>query len=742
MKKNLLICMIIFIMLTASTACMAVTYKDTIDTKYEGVVETLSYLGIVNGTSSTTFEPNKTVTRAEIAKMLVLAHGYDEVLDMIDTEKVFSDVKKGSWYYDYVYLANAYGLIKGYPDNKFYPDKEVTYSEAVAMILRSLGHGYILEDSEFGWDYNYILIMRKYELNKNIEAFSNDDFAKRGDIAIFIWNMLNSTKWDVVKEDGKGELTYSNSGKVLFNEVFGDKYKLVSTKKVKAFDAMYGNMYANVETLGEVELNKILPIYALGTSIDGIYDIKKHLLIWAAYDIGSGVEEGLVEDLADDGYKLKYVKTKYSIGGSKNDYAFFIVSREDGKLVFERAVVLDLTDKIKIESLKTTKEKLKINDSLEIDTESLILLNGKKQIAWKDLKKGDSILCIVPDEIYILANNYVTKEEEEDNNKKSNDTSIYYISSITMYSSNSDNARVGLSNGKKTKIYEYKSSISKLSVGDCVLVTFKNGAVTNIKKATEKDYENLDLNDDLVLNLKDKNHAKGMLGKYTISSDTEIYEVQKRYKDNSDSVFETCKVVATSEKILDNLSNATVNVIYSGNVAKTIFIENEYNSFSVFYARVREVTEKKGVISIRIAPIADAVKTYETTGLVNCEPGDMITYTLSGSKDVKLHIEEVYRAGVIGYEKDLVVEKVNNNLVYLKDGDKFDRKDSFIEVNNKVYNVNEYVVINARVSRVDGSWKFVSAEFNDFAKASFEANDRIAIDELENTIVIYRGYEE
>lgn len=741
MKKNLLICVLVFIMLTASTACMAVTYKDTIDTKYEGVVETLSYLGIVNGTSSTTFEPNKTVTRAEIAKMLVLAHGYDEVLDMIDTEKVFSDVKKSSWYYDYVYLANAYGLIKGYPDNKFCPDKEVTYSEAVAMILRSLGHGYISEDSEFGWDYNYILIMRKYELNKNIEAFSNDDFAKRGDIAIFIWNMLNSNKWDVVKEDGKGELTYSNSGKVLFNEVFDDKYKLVSAKKVKAFGAMYGNMYANVETLGEVELNKILPIYALGTTIDGVYDIEKHLLIWAAYDIGSGVEEGLVEDLVDDGYKLKNVKTKYSIGGSKNDYAFFIVSREDGKLVFERAVVLDLTDKIKIESLKTTKETLKINDSLEIDTESLILLSGKKQIAWKDLKKGDSILCIVPDEIYILANDYVTKEEEKDNNKKSNDTSIYYISSITLYG-NSDSARVGLSNGKKVKIYEYKSSISKLSVGDCVLVTFKNGAITNIKKATEKDYENLDLNDNLILNLKNKNYAKGMLGKYTISSDTEIYEVQKRYKDNSASVFETCKVVATSEKILDNLSNATVNIIYSGNIAKTIFVENEYNSFSVFFARVREVTEKKGVISISIAPIADAVKTYETTGLVNCEPGDMITYTLSDSKDAKLHIEEVYRAGVIGYEKDLVVEKVNNNLIYLKDGDKFDRKDSFIEVNNKVYNVNEYVVINARVSRVDGSWKFVSAEFNDFAKASFEANDRIAIDELENTIVIYSGYEE
>ncbi len=741
MKKNLLIFVLIFIMLTASSACMAVIYKDTIDTKYEGVVETLNYLGIVNGTSSTTFEPNKTVTRAEIAKMLVLAHGYDDVLDMIDTEKVFSDVKKGAWYYDYVYLANAYGLIKGYPDSKFYPDKEVTYSEAVAMILRSLGHGYILEDSEFGWDYNYILIMRKYELNKGIEAFSNDDFAKRGDIAIFIWNMLNSTKWDVVKEDGKGEFTYSNSGKVLFNEVFGDKYKLVNGKKIKSFGAMYGAMFANVETLGEVELNEVLPIYALGTSLDGVYDKEKRLLIWAAYDIVSGVEEGLVEDLSDDGYKLKNVKTKYSIGGNKNDYAFFIVSREDGKMVFERAVVLDLTDKIKVESVKTTKEILKINDELEIDTESLILLDGKKQMAWKNLKKGDSILCVVPDEIYILANNYVTKEEEKDNDKKSSDASIYYVSSITLYG-DSDNARVGLSNGKKTKIYEYKSSTNKLSVGDCVLVTFKNGAITSIKKATEKDYEKLDTNDDLILNLKNKSHAKGMLGKYTISSDTEIYEVQKKYKNNSNSVFETCKLVATSEKILDDLSNATVNVIYSGNVAKTIFIEKEYNSFSVFYARVREVTEKKGVISISIAPIADSVKTYETTGLVNCEAGDMITYTLSGSKNVTLHIEEVYRAGVIGYEKDLVVEKVNNNLVYLKNGDMFNRKESIIEVNNNVYNVNEYVVINAKVSKSGGVWKFTSAEFNDFEKASFEANDRIAIDELENTIVIYRGYEE
>lgn len=740
MKKFLLVCGIIVATLTASI-CKAATYKDTIDTKYEGIVESLNYLKIVNGTTSTTFEPNKTVTRAEMAKMLVVAHGYDKLLDIIDTEKTFKDVKKGSWYYDYVYIANAQGLIKGYPDNTFLPNKEVTYSEAVAMILRSLGHGYIKEDSKYGWDFYYIERMRNLELNKGMEAFSNSDKAERGDVAILIWNMLNKTKWEVVKEDGIGNLTYSDSGVVLFNKIFGDEYELVNNQKVKAFGAMDGEMYANIEKLGEVRLSDVLPVYALGAKVNGVYGKKDKKMVCATYDIENGIEEGFADDLEKDGYKIKNAKSKYSIGGNKNDYVFFAVSRENGNVVLERAVVLDLNNRTEIETLKSSKEIMKINNDLEIDTSDAILLNGKKKMTWKDLKKGDSILCVEPYQVYIYVNNYIPEKEKEEV-KKSNDTELYYISEITYRGENA--VYIKISRNESSKVYEYKSSIDKLKTGDCALVTIKKGVVTGIKKATEKDYSNLGLKETLVLNLKNKEHVPGMIGKYKISSETKIYEVQKKYRNNSNTVIENCKLVSMNENELNDLEDETVNIIVTGDTAETIFVEREYNKFSVFYARVREVNTEKGKIKLSIAPLADVVKTYEAAGLVSCEAGDLITYTLSasGKNNSILRVEEVYRTGVIGYEKDLSVEEVKENTVYLKSGEKFSRKDTFIKVNDKLYNIDDYVIIFANVAQSTDGWKFVSAEFKDLSKVGFEKNDRIAIDELENTIVIYRGYEE
>ena len=45
----------------------------------------------------------------------------------------FTDVKEGSWYYNDVQKAVDTGLINGYPDNTFGPDKNMTYAEAIKL---------------------------------------------------------------------------------------------------------------------------------------------------------------------------------------------------------------------------------------------------------------------------------------------------------------------------------------------------------------------------------------------------------------------------------------------------------------------------------------------------------------------------------------------------------------------------------------------------------------------------------
>lgn len=740
MKKILYLSMILVFVFSCFSLCVATTFYDTLDTKYEGVIEGLAYLKIVNGTEEHIFEPNKPVTRAEMAKMLVISHGYDKNMDMISIPNSFRDVKKDDWFYDYVGLASAYGLIKGYPDGKFYPDREVTYAEVVAMILRSLGHSYIKEDSEFGWAHEYILRMRELKLNKGIPAFQNDEIATRGDVAVFIWNMLNSTTWHVVKEtDGIG-FTYADSREILFDRVFGDDYDWIDNKRVREISVSDGSMYAKIDGMGDVELEGVLPIYALGANLNGIYDKNEKKVVSFTYDMEYALEEGYIEELEEAGYTLKGVNNKISAVGSKSDYGYLLLEREGSKDVVRRIVTLDLSDKVKIDSIKKEKEKVTINEDITIDTKKCILLDGKKEIDWSKLEKGDQILCVEGNALYLYVTDYKEpQEDEEEKEQKETEELLYYVSNIA-YMSNGG-AYATFSNGKVSKTYR-NVNMDKLSTGDLVVLHFEKGKLTSVTSAKkdEKDKEDKEYDEgSLALAYDNLHYENHMLGKYIVSEDTKIYKVSKIYADNSSTIIENCNVEKVNETALEDLENVTVNIVYERNQAKIIFIEKEVNKFSVFYARVKEIIIDKDKINVKLSPLGSSMKVYETAGLIDFDEGDIISYTLT-DKDI-LRVVEVYRSNVIGYEKDYVVKDVGDGgrEAILQGGLRLNVREATW---NDTYEWEDYKVIQASVKYVEDRWKFTAAEFVAMKDVRWKEGDRIAIDELEGVVVIYRGYEE
>lgn len=53
----------------------------------------------------------------------------------VGVSAAYSDVEPGSWYYDDVMALDAAGIIQGYPDGSFRPAAEVSYAEALKMVL-------------------------------------------------------------------------------------------------------------------------------------------------------------------------------------------------------------------------------------------------------------------------------------------------------------------------------------------------------------------------------------------------------------------------------------------------------------------------------------------------------------------------------------------------------------------------------------------------------------------------------
>ena len=88
--------------------------------------------GITNGTSETTFSPNATCTRAQMATFLCRMAGGKPVSSTI----AFTDVKADAYYADSVQWAVENGITDGTGDNKFSPDATCTRAQMVTFLYR------------------------------------------------------------------------------------------------------------------------------------------------------------------------------------------------------------------------------------------------------------------------------------------------------------------------------------------------------------------------------------------------------------------------------------------------------------------------------------------------------------------------------------------------------------------------------------------------------------------------------
>ncbi|MGF9643040.1 S-layer homology domain-containing protein [Paenibacillus sp. FSL L8-0502] len=92
-------------------------------------VEMLANKLIVQGVQPDIFEPNRAVTRAEFVAMLVRGLGMQEK----PLTEPFTDVKENAWYAGSVGAAVEAGLIRGYGNQSFGPERLITREEIVVI---------------------------------------------------------------------------------------------------------------------------------------------------------------------------------------------------------------------------------------------------------------------------------------------------------------------------------------------------------------------------------------------------------------------------------------------------------------------------------------------------------------------------------------------------------------------------------------------------------------------------------
>lgn len=213
-KKLIAVILSVFMMMSMMLCANAVTFSDVDSThnRYTAIT-TLANMGIINGYTDGTFKPDNAVTRAEMAKMVSLVFNYG--LNTV-TQSPFSDVETDHWAISYISTMKDVGIINGFPDGTFLPSGEVTYEQAIKMIVCALNWGEVAVQSSTSedWSLGYRSMASKLGVTKFVSVSNNSEPATRSIIAQLLYNSLD-VKPAVKNEDG----SYSQSDKPLKDQV-------------------------------------------------------------------------------------------------------------------------------------------------------------------------------------------------------------------------------------------------------------------------------------------------------------------------------------------------------------------------------------------------------------------------------------------------------------------------------------------------------------------------------------------
>lgn len=94
----------------------------------------LAKRGVISGRSDSIFDPDGLVTREEYAKILVLAFGL--TAEGAECDK-FWDVSPTDWYYEYVAIASARGIVNGLDNGSFGVGSTITRQDMAVMTYRA-----------------------------------------------------------------------------------------------------------------------------------------------------------------------------------------------------------------------------------------------------------------------------------------------------------------------------------------------------------------------------------------------------------------------------------------------------------------------------------------------------------------------------------------------------------------------------------------------------------------------------
>ena len=179
---------------------------------YNNAISTLTKAGILKGYEDGTFQPNGYITRAEFATIAIRFFN-----GVYEGEDLFPDIKD-HWARDYINNAADKGLVKGYEDGTFGPDRYITRAEAVTLVNRTLNrhpHNDGLHEDMLVWPDNMDKT-KWYYADMQEATNSHEPDKDKTDAQTEYWSkMLPIRDWEALEKEWSNANSAPGEGEVV-----------------------------------------------------------------------------------------------------------------------------------------------------------------------------------------------------------------------------------------------------------------------------------------------------------------------------------------------------------------------------------------------------------------------------------------------------------------------------------------------------------------------------------------------
>ncbi|MBQ7986707.1 MAG: S-layer homology domain-containing protein, partial [Clostridia bacterium] len=180
--KRLLCFILATVMVVGIVPAVSAAYIDVnaSDSYYNSALR-LQDLGIISGYSDGTFGATNNISRAEFTKVVVCMMDKEREAKSLSSLPAFSDIERGYWASAYISYATRQDILSGYADGTFGPNKNISFAEALTILLRTIG--YKEADVGYFWPNNYIDAAASMGISAGLN-YAPGDAITRGDAAI------------------------------------------------------------------------------------------------------------------------------------------------------------------------------------------------------------------------------------------------------------------------------------------------------------------------------------------------------------------------------------------------------------------------------------------------------------------------------------------------------------------------------------------------------------------------------